>query len=452
MGYLNQAHRIQLAANSYGNLGRSHPVIDYFMAVSAANTAIQMSDITFLAGQGKRRTVQFNYWPVQCDVEGECGQSLCATGEVVQPKEQTFTISQCTATKKWSLRLEDLRSVDIASWDVNYVARTIMATAMPAARKLLATDMLTYALTKVGVHLDGNVTKQIKLLNPATGQISPMGWSKVKQEYLDAGQDQPYSLGGGSEIYGLLQLQGSAGMNDLGVNTGAIPVPNLWYDESLMGIIKGDLANGNYVLAIDPRMFKMISFSENAGIFRTDLDSIEDTNKLFTGVQGHDFILGTFTDPVTGIIWDLYMNFEKCGTNNKPEWSFHLEHKWDMFVMPDINCTTQGYNGLTLWRTCPEVEAECPTGVSPVSPASPITYTATPDLSKVPVISQSSIGGVSNTQETPVAISTIDDLVAYMNANYTQPIFVKDGSDIKYSGHVDLAVTFNNGDYNLEFA
>lgn len=451
MGYLNQAHRIQLALNSYGNLGRSHPVIDYFNAVSNANTAISMNDITFLAGGGKKRKVQINYWPIQCDIEGSCGQSLCATGATIEPTEQVFEIAQCTATKKWLLRLEDLRSIDYNQWDVNYVARTILATAMPAARKLLADDMLTYALTKVGVHADGNTTKPIKLLNPTTGAINPMGWFALQREYADAGQDMPFTLGGGSEIFAISKLQGSAGLNDLGVNTGAAEINNLTYDEGMIGSIKGDLTNGNYVLAIDPRMFKMISFIENAGIFRTDLDDIGDANLLFTGAQGHDFILGTFTDPVTGVIWDLYLNFEKCGTNNKPEWSFHLEHKWDMFVMPDINCNIQGYNGLTLWRTCAEVEPACPTGTSPVSPVAATEYTATPDLAQVPTISQSSIGGVVNNQEEPVAIANIAALVAYMNANYTQPIFEVDGTDIIYSGYVDITVTFNDGDYTLNF-
>lgn len=452
MSYKNQSHRIQLYANDYGNLGRTHPVIDYFMKVSQANTSVTLSNDTFLAGGGKKRKVQLNYWAVQCNVEGSCNTSLCATGDVVAPMEREFEITQCTATKKFSLRLEDLRSVDYNQWDYDYVARTILQSAMPAARKLLAKDMMTRALSLVGVHADGNATKQIKVLNPQTGAINPMGWAKVVKEYMDSGQDQPYSIGGGSEIFGLTLLQKSAGVNDAGVNTGAVQVPNLWYDEGMIGAIKGGLNNGDYVLAIDPRMFKMVSYNDNAGIFRTGLDNISDAGRLFTGAQGHDFILGTFIDPVTGIIWDLYLNFEKCGTNNKPEWSFHLEHKWDMFVMPEITCNVVGYNGLTLWRTCPETEAACPTGgVSPVSPAAVKVWSATPVLASIPTISQSSIGGVNNSQETPYPIASVDDLVAYMNANYPQAIFSKSGSNVVYTGAVDLTVTFNNGGYTLNF-
>lgn len=453
MSYQNQSHRIQLYANSYGNLGRTHPAIDYFMKVSQANTSVTLSSNSFLAGGGKKRKVQLNYFPVQCDIEGTCDQSLCATGATIAPMERDFEITQCTATKKFSLRLEDLRSVDYTQWDYDYVARTILQTAMPAARKLLARDFTTRALSLVGVHTDGNATKQVKLLNPQTGAINPMGWIKVKKEYMDAGQDQPYSMGGGSEVFALSQLQGAAGINADGVNTGAVQVPNLWYDEGLIGTIKGGLNSGDYVLSIDPRMFKMVSFSKNAGIFRTGLDSIEDAGKLFTGAAGHDFILGNFIDPVTGIVWDLFLNFEKCGTNNKPEWSFHLEYSWDMFVMPETTCNVVGYNGITLWRTCPETEAACPTGgVSPVSPAAVKVWSATPVLASIPTISQSSIGGVNNTQESPVAIASVDALVAYMNANYPQAIFSKSGSNIVYTGAVDLVVKFNNGGYELNFS
>lgn len=454
MGYANQSHRIQQYVNNFVDTSYVPNVLPFLFSASAANSYINLQSQDFIVGGGKKRTTQLNFFGPLCDVEGSCGQSLCATGDTIEPKEETFTITQCTSTKKFSLRLEDLRSIDYNQWDYNYVARTIVETAMPAARGLLAEDMLTYLLSKVGVLPNGHATDTLKLLNTQTGSVNPMGWLKLKKHFVDAKlRSNPYSLGGGSEIFALTQLQGSAGMNDDGVNTGAVQVPNLWYDEGMIGQIKGDTDNGNYVLAIDPRMIKVVSFIENAGIFRTDLDSINDIGKLFTGAQGHDFILGTYTDPQTGIIWDLYINFEKCGTNNKPEWSFHLEHKWDIFVLPPNQCTIQGYNGVVLYRTCPETEQECPSGgVSPLSPASATTYSATPNLAEIPTISQSTIGGVSNSQETPVAISTITDLVNYMNANYSAAIFSVNGSNIEYDGHVAIGASFNSGDYTLTFS
>lgn len=448
MAYPNQAQRLQKYINAYPNTGRTYNAINFFNAVSAANTAIDMSRISFLRAEGKLRTLQINYWPLQCDVEGECGQGLCADGETVNPVNRTFDITQCTATKKWALNLNDLRSLDPNEWDAEFVARTIVNTAMPAARKLLAEDMIAYALTKVGVHTDGNAEKPLRIVNPITGAISATGWGKVLREYSDAGQDVPYALGDGQEVYDLGMLQGSAGTDQYGVNTRLGAVNNLWYAQGLLGNAKGGTETGNYVLAIDPRMFKLISYINNAGQFRTDLDQLSDMNKLFTGAQGHDFILGTVTDPVTGIIWDLYMNFEKCDL----QWTFHLEHQWDMFVMPDINCNIAGYNGITLWKLCPEVEAPCQTGLSPVSPTYARTYTATPTLAEIPTISQSSIGGVTNNQVDPVPIATVADLVAFMNQNYQSDFFQVSGSNITYSGVVDLTVSFNDGDYVLNFS
>lgn len=450
MSYLNQSHRIQQYVSGLTDTSRVPQVLNYLYAVSAANTNIDFTGATFLKGQGKKRQVQYNYWPLLCDVEGVCGQGLCTDGEKVEPKEMVLDITQCTATKKFKIALEDLRMLDNNDWDVTKIGKIILEKAMPAARKQLALDMLTYLLTKVGVHTDGVTTKQVQMLNALTGAVRPSGMLDITREYEDAsfaGGITPYILGGGKEFYDLLKLRASAGMNDEGVDTGNDFVPNAWYDERMLGQLLNDLANGDHVLAIDPRIFKIVSYSENAGIFRTDLDSIDDIYKLFSGTQGHDFLYGTYTDPKTGIIWDLYLNFEKC----TKDWDFHLEHRWDIITLP-IECGTVGYNGITRWRTCPEVVAPCPTGNSPVSAPTATTFTATPNLSEIPTISQSSIGGVVNVQETAIPITTIDDLVAYMNMNFPTPIFRKDGSTIKYDGFVDYVVSFNNGDYVLNFS
>lgn len=451
MSYLNQAHRIQLYANGITPTTRVPEVLKYILAASAANSSINLSNATFLKSQGKKRTVQVNTWDLLCDVEGTCGVGLCTDGEKVEPREFTFDITQCTATKKFKLAIEDFRSLDSDEWDVTTIARLIVEKAMPAARQQLAVDMLTYLLTKVGVHNDGTqYGDKITLVNPMTGAINPSGMLDILREYDDVGFSggvNPYLLGGGKEVFDILRLLPRAGMNEAGVDTGADFIPNLWYDQGALAKLLNDLANGNHILAIDPRVIKYVSYSENAGIFRTDLDSIDDIYKLFSGRQGHDFILGTFTDPQTGIIWDLYVNFEKC----TQDWDFHLEHKWDILPFP-VECATPGYTGITRWRTCPEVKAPCATGLSPVSPVAATTYSATPVLADVPTISQSVIGGVANSQITPVAISTVDDLVAYMNANYTTPVFVKNGSNIEYSGYAAMTATFNNADYTLTFS
>lgn len=450
MGYLNQAHRIQQYANGITDTSRVPEVLEYLYRVSAANTEINMSNATFLKAPGKKRKVQYNYWGLLCDVEGTCGVGLCSDGEKVEPKELVYDITQCTATKKFKIALDDLRMLDNSDWDPTVLANLIVTKAMPAARKLLATDMLTYLLTKVGVHTDGNTTKSIKLLNPLTGAIRPSGMLDITREYDDAtlgSPGTPYILGGGKEIYDLLKLKGSAGMNIDGVDTGNDFIPNLWYDERMLGALLNDLANGDHVLAIDPRIIKIVSYNENAGIFRTGLDSIGDMYKLFSGSAGHDFLFGTYTDPQTGIIWDLYLNFEKC----TKDWDFHLEHRWDIHTFP-VECGVQGYNGITRWRTCPEVEPACPTGLSPVSPVATQTFSATPVLADVPTISQSTIGGESNIQENPVIIADIDALIAYMNANYTGATFSKNVSNIEYTGHTAITATFNNSDYTLTFS
>lgn len=454
MGFLNQSHRIQQYTRS-GTItptGRVPEALKFLLQVSAANTMVNTDSAQFRVAPGKVREVQWNYWGVECDVEGDCNQTLCSTGVVRQPKEFVQAITQCTATKAYSINLNDLRSLDNNNWNVETIARILVQTAMPEARNLLALDMLTYLSSKVGLHTDGSIDGGYKLpiINPLTGAINPVAMAAIAKEYDDiglSGSVSPYLLGGG-DTFMFKMFQPNAGMNQDGVNTGATYVENLWYDQKMLGKIKNDLPNGDWILAIDPRVIKYVWYSENAGIFGTDLSSITDINKLFSGAAGHDFILGNYVDEATGIVWDLNLNFDKCTL----QWTFHLKHYWDIHLFP-VECATQGFNGLTWWRTCPHVVPACATGGQvPSVPGSATTYTATPNLSEIPTISQSTIAGLSNIQEKPVAIANIAALVDYMNANYSSAMFQVSGSNITYTGYAPISASFNYGDYTITFA
>lgn len=417
-----------------------------------------MGDGTFLFAPGKARKIQVSYFPIQCDVEGSSATKLCdSPDEVVQPVQVEFETTQKTTTKKYGINAEDIRLTDNNTWDFSGVALEIIGSIMPSARKLLAEDFTTYLLSKVGHHSDGNPVKSLPPALSTTGAINPLGGRiSIDKEYMDAGMEAPYIMGG-TETFYLKNMVGIGGLNADGQNVNQINNTNTWYDDNIMQNIKGDLANGGWVLAIDPATFKFITYSNNSGLFRTDRATLDNSTleRIYKAGGGADFILGVFYDEKTGLYWDMYLNFDKCAewNNDNPGWSVFLRLEWDMFIMPPVACNIPEYNGLTLWRTCPDKQLACPTGDTPSPAIAATTRSWTPGGIFPFTAYKSTIGGTTVSQEEGVTIANIAALPVFMNDVTGQEYdFVVDGSAIKYQGVTNITVNINDGEITGTFA
>lgn len=445
MAFVNANLQIQSFINNYGNQARTYGVLKYVPAVSDANTSVELVPNSFLFGPGKLRSVRLNYFPIQCDVEGSCDANICDTGEVVEPKQINFDIARCTATKVYSVRKDDIRLIDNNQWTFSGTARQIIASIMPAARRMLAIDWVTLLYDMAGVHPDGNETHRITVTNPTNGIVNPLGRFDIEREYMDAGYTEPYILGG-AEAYNWQKMVDIGGLNAQGQYINQLDTGRVWYDDGLGDTILNDLETGGHMLAIAPEVFKYVWYTENAGLFQTGTASIDDLDAIYR--NGSERLLeGTLIDPVTGIVWDLYIHYELCDQI----WKIQLKHRWDFFLMPDTTCVAEGVNGIMHYRTCPPKLAECPTGDNPPSPVTASTFSWTPTLADLPTISQSVIGGYASTQNEPVLIANITALKNYMNQN-SQMTFTVNGSDIEYTGFNAISASFNGGDVTATFS
>lgn len=452
MAFTNASLPFQTFLNEYGNRSRTWNVLDYFMRVSAANTRINLADEQFTKGPGKKRTARITYVPIQCDTDAACGAGLCTTGTVIEPTTRDFDITQCTSSKKYRLEQDSIRYTDNEGWTVNGYAREMFTSVLPEFRRQIALDMLTYAYTKRGLHADGTATKRLPLVtNVNNATPTPVGLWSVEREYLDNGYDMPYILGGGADFYNMRKAIEIGGLDQNGLYINRIPTDNSWYDQGLQKQLFNDVANGDWALSIDPQMFKLVFFHKNVGQFSTDLKGLDNINQLFAGATGpgHDFILSTLTDPVTGLTFDLFVNFDKCDL----AWDFHFEVNWDMFVMPDINCGPVGTNGIMVWRTCPEIEVACPTG-TPVTPApAPTVRSWNPAFTYPQGIYQAKVGDREVTfPNGPVALTADADTVKLLNDAFGASIFTLNGSNIQYTGYSNLSVSLNDGAITGAFA
>lgn len=426
---------------------RTWNVLDFVPTVSDTNTGVKIVEQNILKSAGKLRPAVLNYYPPTCDVEGECGQGLCKTGETVEPKQVIFELTKCFATKAWSLNAEDLRKLDNDEWGFTEVARETVASYMPEVRKALAKRWYTEITLLAGTHADGSEygDQKLSFINKSTGVINPTARLDITTEYETLGLQDPFVLGGKDVKY-YQTLRPITGENADGIDISRLASENMWYDQGIGASVLNDITNGDHVLTIDPRYFKYISYSKNAGIFAAGATSFEQFETL-RGTSGPDYMKGTWLDMESGVLYDIYLNFDKC----TDQWSWHLELHYDFFVMPPDVCLTPGINGIMKWRTCPEVTTVCPTGSPRTSPGAGTQYSWTPGDIFPAQVYTSVIGGVSN--EPNVLVTDIAGLAAMMNANYIADIFTVSGSDIVYTGFGDgITVNFNDGAITGTFA
>lgn len=447
MSFQNSHLPILKFAERYGNLGITPSIFDYVRAVSDANTSLDINSATFIKEPGKKRKVTYTYFPVLCDSNGSCSTDVCTMeGTKVEPTQRSFYIEQCTASDIFTLEKDDLRLVD-GQWTYSSTMGQIIASQMPILRRKLGLEMVTRLYALAGVHPDGSDTKRVATTDSNTGVINPLGKFKIDKEFSDAGLGFPY-IYGGNEVYNWKAMASIGTPNMYGQNIGRISTNASWYDDGLSEIVMNDSANGGWILGIDPQVFKFVTYSENAGIFSTSLDSLSDINKLYFNGGVDQIIEGTYYDPGAGILWDMDVRYE-C-----KQWHVQFKLRWDFLIMPEMVCGVQGMNGIMKYRTCPEVEITCPAGSPVASPVAPTTFSWTPNVALFPQVMSVSFNGYNVSWNEPQAVSNVTELVALLNSEFGAGFFSTSGSPVSavtYSGYKAESITIN-GTVNGTFA
>lgn len=446
MSFQNSHLPLSKIAVNYGNIGRTYRVFDFARDASNANSSVNISSADFIKSPGKKRPFRLNYFPILCDQTGDCATNVCTMdGEKVELAQQEYDITQCISSPVYKLAKDDVRLID-ANWSFSETMRQIIQSALPDFRRRLATNMVTRLYALAGVHTDGAVTKRVQTTNSANGVVNPLGKFQIEREYLDAGLKSPYILGG-SEVYNWQKMVDIGGVNASGQNIAGISTPGSYYDEGLSTLVNNDVANGEWILSLDPSVFKFVTYSKNAGIFTTGLVNVSDVDKLYQMNGFGNMLEGSYYDSATGFVYDLTIRYD-CGY-----WHAIFSFDWDFIILPDTVCGVQGMNGLMKWRTCPPLQVACPSGSPIGSPAAAKVYEWTPTLANFPTISKVTLGGVTWTSNSPLPVTTLAQLAAILNEAYSpnNDMFVVNGSDIEYTGYTALTGKIN-GTTTVTFA
>lgn len=433
MSFKNAHLPIQRSILNYAKTDFVHQILVAMIAAARQNNRITATD--FGTEDGKLRDLKINYLPPICDADGSCTDNICNSGQVIAPKQEYFQLKKCTASPVLTIRLNDMRDLDTIGADEYSLA--LIANLMQTVRNTLAEQVAAVMVASAGCHLDGNATKQVVLFNSATGALNPMGKAIIEKEFSDAKLGRPLVVGG-SSVYYAKSLQPINGLGSNGVNAGAAPMDNFYYDT----VINEAYPSGEHLLAFDPMVFKWIPFNFNAGRFATDLRSFSPETMFKSGV---DWYSGTILDPATGILWDLDAIYDKCDKI----WNFQFKLNWDIFFMPSQVCNIPCVNGIFHFTSCEMLDQVCPTGtVTP--PATPETYSVTMAEEDFPLyVAKVQIGG--RMFEPMVTVQNIVEFTAMLNGlgDYN---FTRVGMEVRYTGYSALTASINEGAIDLTWS
>lgn len=390
------------------------------------NTMIRETDNG--AVPGKLRQFKMNFFAPICDLDGDCGTSVCDSGQTLTPSQVTYTLSRCTASPVFEFEVDGVRSIDDLT-NEEAIGEAI-ANLVRYGRESLSADILTLLISRIGCLPDGQPTKTVNLINQSTGQFNPLGAQIVDLAFMDAKLRKPYVIGGSSVFLADVNQQNSR-QTIYGQDLTRTPLTNWYYDKEVDVAINNSKQN---LIAFDPTVFKFVSWNKNAGRFATDLKDIQGLiNKFAEGSVGP--FRGTILDPVSGLLWDLDGQFETC----PDRWKFQIRLQWDLFFMPARVCNIDCVTGVMRFESCPIDIITCPDVTLP-TPVEPGDFTWAGLASYPAYVQTVEINGLTYTTDTNILDETE---LATLLSSVSGLTFGISGTDVLYTGYKAPSVKIN---------
>jgi hypothetical protein len=451
-GFLNSGREFQkFIMNMEYNTPRQE-IINALISASAENNVLMADEFRFEPGQ--LREVKISYYPQRCDVVAdECDASICEAGTVASPVQQWYTISKCIQTNPQRLYPNDVRFID-GTWSFTQNAVQQIYSGIGAFMQEFAIRLTTDLLAHKGLHYGGSeYGTRINLVQTTDGLLTPIGMSTISQEFARLAYRNPYIVGSG-QVFTYRQFFGMATQNTyLGQDFTKASIPNLYFDVNLDAIKGTTPGDPESIIAFDPRAVKLVTFSENAGRWATDIKSLDGDalDRMFKN-GNESVMLGSFVIPGYPLIVDLDVHRTICVSGSKTgafDWKLTLIY--DTFYTPIQTCNEVGINGILEYLTCPMVIPACPTGDTPSPNPTATEYSWTPgDILPLLVSNITVETGTNNPNAT---VTTLAQLAALMNAAYGgQQIFTVSGSDIVFTGFAPITGSINDGAITITFA
>lgn len=440
MSFLNAFQNIQKDVLNWTRDSKNIQGLQAILDARAKNDTIREADIQ--AGSGKLRTLKINYYPPVCSDDGTGNENICDAGTVLEPAQDFFTLSNVTSSEVYQINASDIRYED-GNYTFNDNARYQVKSVLPTVRQKLNLAVTTSLVGHIGLLPDGTSTLLLPFVSPENASINTLGLNTIDRTYMDSGYSDPMVLGGQAVYNWMASRRIAAPDTTTGQDMNKLPYgDNLYYVPEVPVVIADD--TNDHIITFDPQMLKFVSFTENAGIFATDIDGL-DLDRIFQR-GGTDYIKGVLVDPRTGLIWDLNVDYDKCADGGNGAWKFQFKIHWDIFYMPQQVCNIQGVNSIFHFKTCLPAAVDCPDpAVTSTVSAHTFGFDTAGNISYPYAIQKITVGGNTSEYDGVNSVANITALKNMLNDVAAGMVtFTVSGTRLQYSGYVGLTVTIND--------
>lgn len=166
-------------------------------------------------------------------------------------------------------------------------------------------------------------TEYQMLYRDATLQVDAEGWINMMQDLNDIGIMGNPILAGGGNLKKYADLQGISCCNAVGVDPSQLPDTNIYYDNQISTVLTGPSYDNPF-----------FAWAPGAAIFVSKPKYVDQFRMV-----GDTFIFDTIIDPVTGLVYNFEMDFDKC----EKQWKTRLSLNYGLFQLPlDLFKSTDG--------------------------------------------------------------------------------------------------------------
>lgn len=322
-----------------------------------SNVNASVVETKLISQNGKKAKYQITYVEPDCNAALELDDpdaEICADGDNQPVQEDFLVIDNGKAGRPIELTVDEFR--DLCNFGPNeYWQKQILGRFDTIARAINA-DIIAEIAAASGCFSGTEAgPRELQLINPETGIPNWGADTEIMADFMDAGLSTVPILIGGRELLHYANGRKNGGLNQDGVNMGAMSDFPMFYDNQLEGIA-GIAGNNSAMFAIAPQIIHFVNHLDNVGDFQTNLKLDQNTDPLSLMRLGEIYNYGIIEDPFTGLMYDLDAVFDACTKT----WKISFRSKYAVWQLPLTTCFANCFTGILKYSICPSPSLACP--------------------------------------------------------------------------------------------
>lgn len=333
------------------------PIGMYDAVTSAQNTGANAAQMKLVGEprrqRGKKAKYQITWVDASCgevlDV-GDDGTGICDAGTKEDVQSAYKTITNHIALPNIEISIEDMK--DICNYSIPEYIMSQLLGRLDMGMREVNTRLNAVACASAGCFATGDADpKDISLINPNTNTPYFGALHQVDRVFRDAGMPVTPIYVGGSTLDFYKYAQSRSGIDGNGNLRNAETMPPIFYDNQLS--TDCPITDRETMIAFAPGTLQFVNYLENVGDFRSNITRDMDLIAMYQTSEMYNF--GTWTDPRTGYIWDVSVQYIQCDQ----KYIIRLTSQFDLWAMPLTQCYADCFTGVLKYGVCTYTPPAC---------------------------------------------------------------------------------------------